>query len=83
MRHLIIGFHVGDLLFDELEVRDRLALNLARIRIRHRRIAGRADDAGRSRRNRVTSILEREHRDLESFAFLPEHVLFRNPNVLQ
>src|SRR5690349_15665511 len=83
MRHLIVGFHIRDLLFDELEVRDLLTLDLASIRIRDRRVTRRADDTGRTRSHGVSSVLEREHRDLESLTFLTEHVRCRHADVLQ
>src|SRR6185503_6386359 len=59
------------------------AKRLTRVRIRHRRIARRTNYSRGPRRYRVTPLLERKHRDLETLAFFTNHVLLRHPHILQ
>ena len=81
--HLIIGFHLGDLLFDQLMVRDLGAERLALVRVSNRRITRSANYSRGAGGDSKSSLLERKHRDLETFAFFADEVCFRNAHVLQ
>src|ERR1044072_4677523 len=83
VRHLVVGFHVGNLLLDELMVGYLRPERLALQSIRHGRVARGTDDAGRARRHRVAPLLQSEHRYLEALALLANHVLGRHAHVLQ
>ena len=53
---MIIGFHIGDFLFDELEITDLLALDFASVGISDRSVTRSANHARRARSHRVTSV---------------------------
>src|SRR5689334_12516919 len=54
------------------------AEGLALFRVLRARVAAGADEAGRAGRHGEASLVEREHRDLESFARPAEQVLLRH-----
>src|SRR6185436_12600458 len=81
--HLIVGFHLRDLLLYELVIRDASAKRFALVCISDRSVTRGAYDSSSSGRNRVTSLLERKHRDLEALALFADHVLLRHAHVLQ
>src|SRR6476661_4520335 len=83
MAHLVISFHLSDLLFDELMIRDLGSKRLTSICIGNRCISRSANNTGGARSNRVASLLQGEHRDLEPLTFLSNHVCLRNTNVLK
>src|SRR4051812_14260827 len=72
--HLVVSFHLRDLLLNELMVRYPRPERLTRVRIRNRRITRRANHASCPRRDGVATLLQREHRDLETLAFFTNHV---------
>ena len=80
---MVVGFHVGDLLFDELVICDSGAERFALISISDRSVAGGADDSGSARGHRESSLLQGEHSYLESFAFFPHEILLWNAHVLE
>src|SRR5215470_7231681 len=83
MRHPIVGFHLGDLLLHQLMVRDLRAECLTFQRICDGSVARRANDAGRARRDGVSALFKREHRDLEALAFFTDTIFFRHAYVLE
>src|SRR5215510_5446884 len=64
-------------------VRDLRAECLAGVCIGNGSVARSADHARRARSNRVTTLLQREHRDLEALTFFTNHVLLGHTYVLQ
>src|SRR2546421_7984261 len=83
MCHLVIGLHIRDLLFYKLKIGNGLPLHLACIGVGDRSVTRRPDNARCTRSDRIAAILKRKHRDLKSLALLSEHVLFRNPDILE
>ena len=74
-RRLIVGFHLRDHFLDELVLADLDAERLSLARVFRAGIAARADEAGRAGRDRQPSLIERKHRNLESFARLADEVV--------
>src|SRR3954454_2700905 len=72
---LIIRLHLRDHFFHELMLADLDAERLPLLRVFHARVTAGPDQAGRARRDRETSLIQREHRDLESLAGSAHHVL--------
>ena len=58
------------------------AEGLALLRVLDAGVAAGADQAGRAGGHRVAPLVEREHRDLEPFAELAEHVLLGHFDVV-
>src|ERR1041384_6363589 len=82
MAHLVISFHLSDLLFDKLMICDLLSKRLASICIGNRRVSRSANNTGGARSNRVASLFQGEHRDLEPLTLLAHHVCLGNTHVL-
>ena len=61
---------------------DRGPKRLPLLRILCTRVAAGADQSGRSRGHGITSLIEREHRDLESLSRLSEHVSVGNLDLV-
>ena len=83
MTHLIVSLHLGNLLFDQLMIRDLRAKRLALVCISYRRISRGANYARRSGRHSVATLLERKHCNLKPLAFFTHHVRLRNAHILK
>src|SRR3989442_5859324 len=79
---VVVGDHLRDHLLDELVLADGPAEGLPLPGVLRRRVQASADEAGRPRGHGVAAVLEREHRDPEALALLPEPVLRRHLHVV-
>src|SRR6267143_945792 len=73
-RRVIVGLHLRDHFLHELVLADLHAERLPLLRVLDARVTARAYQPGRTGRHGVAPLIEREHRDLETFAGLAEHV---------
>src|SRR5690606_30805722 len=76
-RRVEAAFHIGDLRLDHLERADRMPERLALAHPREARLVGGTRQANRLRGDADATRVENAHRDRETLAFRPEHVLLR------
>src|SRR3954469_9367637 len=81
-RRLVVRFHLRDHFLHQLVLADLDAERLPLLRVLHAGIAAGADQAGGARGHRIAALVEREHRDLEAFAFASEQVLRRHLDIV-